>query len=122
MNRIIFGNACYLMNGLIRIRKREWNTVLPSGKSWKKPYLAKLSGWNGYQFDRTFIHGMDRTLNGVDAVEWALPTESGSMIEFGWVYDNLKSHDANTHYLINVDGMWIEVSKDRMIKNVSVIK
>ena len=122
-NKIIFGTACYLLGNTIRIRKRQWNHSLPSGKSWKQPYVAELRGVDlSASFIRAFYSRTDVMLGEVDALEWNLVPYEGACIEFGWVYDNVHSYDANTHYLINVDGMWIEVSKERMIKNVSVIK
>ena len=113
--KIIFGTACYLLGNTIRIRKRDWTTALPSGKNWKQPYVATLHGIDlAGQFKRTFLQRTDRCLNGIDAYEWYLP--EGTMIEFGWVYDNLYSYDANTHYLMMVDHKWIEITKDQMIR------
>lgn len=118
MNRIIFGNACYLLDNLIRIRKRNWNTPLPNGKSWRQPYVASLSGVDqSGQFNRSFISRQDRVLNGIDALEWYIDSNI-DMIEFGWVYDNVDSHDANTHYLKRINGQWKEISKDEMIASI----
>lgn len=116
-NKIIFGTACYLMNNIIRIRKRTWTTTLPSGKAWKQPYVACLNGIDqAGQFKRNFMQRNDVNLNGVDAFEWYLP--EGTMVEFGWCFNNLDSYDADTHYLMMVDGKWIEITKDQMTRNM----
>lgn len=116
-NKIIFGTACYLLGNTIRIRKRDWKTALPNGKAWKQPYVATLHGIDqSGQFMRAFLTRNDVNLNGVDALEWHLP--EGTMVEFGWVYDNIYSYDANTHYLMMVDGKWIEITKDQMTRNM----
>lgn len=115
-NRIIFGTACYLMGDVIRIRKRDWSTPLPNGKAWKQPYVATLHGIDlTGQFMRKFLGRTDRILNGVPAWEWYVP--NGTMVEVGWCYDNVNSHDASTHYLIMIDGKWSEITKEQMIIN-----
>lgn len=111
--KIIFGNACYMIDNTIRIRQREWNRPLPSGKSWKQPYVAYINLVND-ELIRTFVDRTEKVINGTFALEFNV--DPSQIIEFGWVYNNMDSHDADTHYLIHTNGIWKEIDKQELLK------
>lgn len=114
-SKIIFGNALYLSDSLIRIKKRKNpGATFGSDKSWKEPYVANITGLDKqHTFNRSFIERDSKFYGSTEVIEFKLPEQG--YVELGWIYSSLGDTEPQTIYLMSCGvNQWIEVTASQM--------
>lgn len=94
-NRIVFGDASYIKDGVIKARR------LKRGDGWKQSYVAIITGLDDtHGLKRQFVQMKGEAPTGKPIMTWTLPEKFTGIIETGWWSDDVAQKEPTTHYIM----------------------
>jgi hypothetical protein len=107
-NRIVFGGASYLADGIIKAKQNK-------NRTWEKEaYVAIISGLDAtHGLARKFIQKqVEIPESGKPVLTWKIPEGYKGIVEFGWAYGELSDEFAQTYYIMCLgDNKYLEVTE-----------